>query len=168
MILEAWTIPFTIIFLVIFGMSLVHVYVGQAGNQIGSACCRYVGAPAGAAGLKAQPGVSFIDSEPKVVRPLRVVGEPEYLPFATAESVVFDQNGRGNNWAWGYTGIASHRAPVRSPISAAVVSRTPPLLERALDSVRRQESVPPPDLCARTFVACSHAVSVVTVAGGVP
>lgn len=89
-------------------MSLVHVYVGQAGNQIGSTCARYVGPPSGAMptklaarGPRQQPGVAFVDSEPKVVRPLRMVGEPDYLPFATAECVVFDQNGRGNNWAFG-------------------------------------------------------------------
>ena len=142
-------------------MPLVHVYVGQAGNQIGSTCARYVGPPSGAPattlvgrvnGHHQQPGVAFIDSEPKVVRSLRMVGEPEFLPFATAESIVFDQNGRGNNWAFGYSGIASHRAPIRTEPGGAISGRTAPLLERALDAVRTQ-------VCILLRLPCQHSAS---------
>ncbi len=41
----------------------------------------------------------FVDSEPKVVQHLRCPPRPD--------GVVFEQNGRGNNWAFGYSGSAS-------------------------------------------------------------
>lgn len=48
----------------------------------------------------------------QVVKPLgRDSGHSNSLPYIGQDAIVFDHNGRGNNWAWGYTGVASHRGP---------------------------------------------------------
>jgi hypothetical protein len=54
-----------------------------------------------------------------------------------------------------YTGIASHRAPVRSALGGAALSTTLPLLERALNSVRRQAS----QLCSLLHLSSAIAQS---------
>lgn len=76
------------------------------------------GRPAVSARVKPS-GFAFIDSEPKVVR--GIVTPPAtatasisstFLPFVSLNgSVAWDQNGRGNNWAWGYTGLAGGARP---------------------------------------------------------
>ena len=116
-------------------MPLVAFGAGQAGNQILGLTARYVGPLTGQG--KKQPGYAFIDSEPKVVRPLRTPGDPCYLPFASAECIVYDQNGRGNNWAWGYTGAASHRQRAGDGPYLSN-ERGDTLAARSVASIRRQ------------------------------
>lgn len=114
---------------------MIAAGVGQAGNQILGLTARYMG-PLVPPSRK-QPGYAFVDSEPKVVRPLRTPGDPMHLPFATPESIAYDQNGRGNNWAHGYSGIASHRG-VAGDGPHMSSQRAAPLSTRALAAIRKQ------------------------------
>lgn len=138
------------------------VCVGQAGNQIGSATAIRTGPIShpelaaaaiadrdGAATKRVKPsGFVFVDSEPKVVRGIVQEGASTHLPFVSLNgSIVWDHNGRGNNWAWGYTGLASHvgRASLSPAGEAAGASATgsagQPLWKRAIDAIRRQAEV---------------------------
>jgi hypothetical protein len=137
-------------------MSFVACGAGQAGNQILGLTARYMGpltppqqqpsvsssssgsSSSSRAAAVRQPGYTFVDSEPKVVRPLRTPGDPLHLPFATPECVVFDHNGRGNNWAWGYTGAANHRQPLGDGGGHLTSARGDTLAARALAAVRKQ------------------------------
>lgn len=84
-------------------------------------------------------GVVLIDSEPKVVRSLlSSASSPASLPFVTPSAVVYDQNGRGNNWAWGYTGVAGHRAKVVTTAGVLSTTRGEPLWQRAMTALRLQ------------------------------
>jgi len=135
------------------------VCVGQAGNQIGASTARRTGplshldlaaealAEQEARTRRTKPsGFVFVDSEPKVVRTIVSEGSDSYLPFVSLNgSVVWDHNGRGNNWAWGYTGLASHRpgaaaaaaggGAVKSPLGS---ERGQPLWQRALAAIHDQ------------------------------
>jgi hypothetical protein len=99
---------------------MLRVHVGQAGGQAGALLAGSVGAPA-ADGY----GVVFVDSEPKVVAPLLEEG-PGRIPWLPPSSVVYDHNGRGNNWAWGYHSAASRlgvaAAPAGSRLPGAAAS----------------------------------------------
>jgi hypothetical protein len=135
------------------------ICVGQAGNQIGASTARRTGplshldlatealAEQEARTRRTKPsGFVFVDSEPKVVRTIVSEGSNSYLPFVSLNgSVVWDHNGRGNNWAWGYTGLASHRpgaaagaagsGAVKSPLGS---ERGQPLWQRALAAIHDQ------------------------------
>ena len=135
------------------------VCVGQAGNQIGSLTLRYTGTPiparkhdsdgyapssamvmsTGRRSGKRATGCVFVDSEPKVVRAFSDAESPTRLPFADDSNVVYDQSGRGNNWAWGYTGLSGHRG-----VSATdkAKKKIEPLWYRAMASLRRQVCTP--------------------------
>lgn len=132
-------------------MPVAQLCVGQAGNQVGAAALQLTGPlHAGAVrsapvpGRRPQPGCVFVDSEPKVVRALRTPGAPAYTACVTPESIVHDYNGRGNNWAWGYTSLASHRGNSgRATRSHTAIAGPPaaveaPLWSRAMDGLRRQ------------------------------
>jgi Tubulin/FtsZ family, GTPase domain len=109
-------------------------------------------------------GFAFIDSEPKVVRGIVTPtaatssASSSFLPFVSLNgSVAWDQNGRGNNWAWGYTGLAGgarfgerfatvpgqeegggmNRAGGKKPAGAFASSKSP-LWKRAMETIRRQ------------------------------
>ena len=104
--------------------------------------------------MKGPPSVGcecvFVDSEPKVVAPLVTDGSPNKIPWLPPSSIAYDHNGRGNNWAWGYNSAASRLGePVGSNNAAGRVPGGPgcsagrqkkPLLDRALDCVRKQVS----------------------------
>ena len=129
-------------------MPVIEVCVGQAGNQIGGALMQLAGPLHGSIRrppqlpARQQPGCVFVDSEPKVVTALRTPGSPSYATCITAESVVYDQNGRGNNWAWGYANAAGSRGPLRASTvvgsSGSSARVTLPLSRRAMDALRRQ------------------------------
>jgi hypothetical protein len=147
-------------------MPCVNVCVGQAGNQVGSSALRYTGQPiplgpgeesgyaaggsvhmpSGKRSGKRPAGCVFVDSEPKVVRNFFDNTSNAYLPFADESNVMYDQSGRGNNWAWGYTGIAAHRGYASSlPVAARDTGggitrpkRVEPLWSRAMVAVRKQ------------------------------
>ncbi len=119
------------------------VCVGQAGNQIGGAAARKAGplshldlalsamserGDGGAPSTRVKPsGYVFVDSEPKVVRGILAPGAPAHIPFVSAEgSIVWDDNGRGNNWAWGYTGLAGRGYSGGGGGSAAAAARRRP------------------------------------------
>lgn len=105
-------------------------------------------------GAAPQTPCVFVDSEPKVVCPLVAEGSPTRIPWLPPTSVVYDHNGRGNNWAWGYNSAASrlglpgeHKGSgggeggltVRNPggPGCSTGRAKKPLLERALDSIRK-------------------------------
>lgn len=141
-------------------MSALMVCVGQAGNQIGAATATRTGPIShpelaaaavsdkdGADTKRIKPsGFVFVDSEPKVVRGIVQEGAPTHLPFVSLNgSIVWDHNGRGNNWAWGYTGLASHvgaAAPAAAGGAGAATAGTgasgQPLWKRSIDAIRRQ------------------------------
>ena len=60
---------------------MIHVHVGQAGNQL--------------AERLQYPSAVLIDSEPKVVSKMAKV--------VNSNNIVFAQNGRGNNFALGFS-----------------------------------------------------------------
>ena len=113
-------------------MSLV-LCVGQAGNQLGGAVARRTGPlHEGAAG----GGFVFVDSEPKVVRSLLPGGGgASPLTWLSLPACAWDAGGRGNNWAWGYTGGVG--AGARSG-GGGGGSGGVPLWKRAMATVRRQ------------------------------
>jgi len=72
-----------------------------------------------------------------VVCPLTQEGHASRIPFLPPSSVVFDHNGRGNNWAWGYSSVASRQGR-DAPAGVGLPRGTrAPLLKRAMDAVRR-------------------------------
>lgn len=81
---------------------MLHLNVGQAGAQLGALVAAFTGPPT-ADGF----GCVFVDSEPKVVKPLATDGAAGRIAWLPPSGVVYDHNGRGNNWAWGYTNVAS-------------------------------------------------------------
>ena len=121
---------------------MLRLHVGQAGGQIGAQLCALTGAPSASG-----HGCVFVDSEPKVVAPLVADTGTSRVAWLPKSSAVYDHNGRGNNWAWGYTsvasrlGVAAGDGSAASSDGAAVVrgaaggARTP-LIARALDAVR--------------------------------
>lgn len=113
---------------------MIHVHVGQCGCQVGDEFwCQYqqrttshfssqVPQSSSSSSLMF-PGVDFpaifVDSEPKVVQNLR--SKPHL------QQTLFEQNGRGNNWAFGYEGSAtlcrSTLEKVRNQVESMDVTR---------------------------------------------
>ena len=81
---------------------MLHLFVGQCGSQIGSSLAHLTGPNS-----RDGHGTLFIDSEPRVVAPLVSSTSSSRIPFLPTSSAVWDVNGRGNNWAWGYANAAS-------------------------------------------------------------
>lgn len=77
----------------------------------------------------------------QVVVPLVTDGSPSRLPFLPPSAAVWDVNGRGNNWAWGYTNASSRLGAVNG---TSVVTRkkggSASLLDRSLNAVRKHVS----------------------------
>ena len=99
-------------------MSTILVHVGQAGNQLGQSLWdKILSTPLGPIPFLDDHGKAralLIDAEPKVLAS-SIVAAAEHQPAAAADperqfgifrkaNVVFDQSGRGNNWALGYFG----------------------------------------------------------------
>jgi hypothetical protein len=81
----------------------------------------------------------------QVVVPLTTEGSPQRIPFLPPSSSVWDVNGRGNNWAWGYTNAASRLGGAMPTIGSTGVGKkgaagAKPLLDRALDAIRKHVS----------------------------
>ncbi len=126
---------------------MLRVHVGQAGGQAGVQLAGYAGAP-----CPDGYGCVFVDSEPKVVAPLLEEG-PGRIPWLPPSSVVYDHNGRGNNWAWGYHSAASRLGVAAAPaglssgggstaaraggLGCSAGKAKKPLIERALESIRK-------------------------------
>jgi len=114
---------------------MLALCVGQAGCQLGGAVASRSGPLCGDARPRAGGGgVSpcgwvFADSEPKAVRALlQPAAADAALPWLTVPGcVVWDDAGRGNNWAWGYSGRG-----------LGLGARGEALAPRALAAVRRQ------------------------------
>ena len=121
---------------------MLRLHVGQAGGQIGAQLAGLTGMPPSGEGH----GCVFVDSEPKVVAPLCAESGSGRIPWLPPSAVVYDHNGRGNNWAWGYSNVASRLggAPDAASgggmsgrqVGGASGSAKKPLLERAMDAVR--------------------------------
>jgi len=119
---------------------MLRLHVGQAGGQIGAALAGLTGAPSADG-----HGAVFVDSEPKVVAPLAAAAGAARIAWLPASAVVYDHNGRGNNWAWGHAAVASRLGPpapgsaagagAGARASAAGGARKT-LLERAMEAVR--------------------------------
>jgi hypothetical protein len=105
-------------------IDMLCVHVGQCGNQVGqefwelatastpvSSCSPLYNQPDGMARCV------MVDSEPKVISNVMAQGR---IPI-DHRAVVWDQNGRGNNWAMGFYG-----------------SRGCTLVDRAMEAIRRQ------------------------------
>ena len=136
--------------------STLHLFVGQCGSQIGSSLAHLTGPNS-----RDGHGTLFIDSEPRVVAPLVSSSSSSRIPFLPTSAAVWDVNGRGNNWAWGYANAASrlgsdqpgYRANVQSSTesSGSIASSTSSvsskgkkasgsgksLIERTLNAIRR-------------------------------
>jgi hypothetical protein len=54
-----------------------------------------------------QPHPRPFFSHAQVVCPLVTEGNPQRIPFLPPSAAIWDVNGRGNNWAWGYSNAAS-------------------------------------------------------------
>ncbi|XP_053322895.1 tubulin delta chain-like [Spea bombifrons] len=108
-------------------MSLVWLQVGQCGNQVGQEWWELLSG--GASEADRYPYVSrngianaiCVDSEPKVVR--RVQRLAKNVSFRDSNLIV-GRTGRGNNWAYGYSGVC--------------VPPEESLLDRAMESFRRE------------------------------
>lgn len=74
----------------------------------------------------------------QVVKPLVEDDNPSHIPFLNRDSVLYDHNGRGNNWAWGYTSVASRLGA--APGSAGPAAGTSSRLMR--DRLHKQVDVP--------------------------
>ena len=127
---------------------MLRLHVGQAGGQIGSQLSALTGSPSSEG-----HGCIFIDSEPKVIAPLISESNSSRIAWLPPSAVVYDHNGRGNNWAWGYTSVASRlgtsatsdavanhssagAASTYTKSGAAGGRAKKSLLERAMDAVR--------------------------------
>jgi hypothetical protein len=121
---------------------MLRLHVGQAGGQIGAQLCSLTGAPSASG-----HGAVFVDSEPKVVAPLVADAGAARVAWLPKSAAVYDHNGRGNNWAWGYTSVASRLgvsaadgaggdAGGATAVRGAAGGARTPLVARALDAVR--------------------------------
>lgn len=115
---------------------MLALCVGQAGCQIGGSLASRTGPLSGCGSARRSAGTGgvspggfvFVDSEPKAVRALLEPSSADALPWLSVPGgVVWDDAGRGNNWAWGYSG--------RGPGFGAHGTG---LAERAMAAVRRQ------------------------------
>jgi hypothetical protein len=130
----------------------LNLFVGQCGSQIGSSLAHLTGPNS-----RDGHGTLFIDSEPRVVAPL-VSSSTSRIPFLPKSSAVWDVNGRGNNWAWGYANAASRLGSDQPGYRASAPNTTEPggtssssvlykekkasgsgksLIERTLNAIRR-------------------------------
>lgn len=119
-------------------MSTVFVHVGQAGCQLGqtlwpSLACERLGSPDifGSSRTRrtaACPRAVLVDSEPKVVDSLIAGADAGGFSFDPG-SVAISQNGRGGNFALGYSG---------EDLRDALSSGQQPLFARAMECMRRQ------------------------------
>lgn len=71
----------------------------------------------------------LVDSEPKVVQRLVDTSSRTCIPCVDRHACLYEQSGRGNNWAWGYNIGRGYAAP------------EVPLWERAVNTVRRKVCV---------------------------
>ena len=89
-------------------MSTVYLHVGQAGNQIGSVLWKLLLNETGSI----QEDIFFdrvrntarsilVDSEPKVIK--QIHEDKTLSPLFPPKNMIFSENGRGNNWALGYS-----------------------------------------------------------------
>ena len=87
-------------------MSIIFLHVGQAGNQIGaqlwSALQKEKQFLDDITLDKRQARGILVDTEPKVVQ--KIIGQQGLTDiFREGKNAIFTQNGRGNNWALGYS-----------------------------------------------------------------
>eukprot|EP01113_Clastostelium_recurvatum_P040939 TRINITY_DN6438_c0_g1_i6.p1 TRINITY_DN6438_c0_g1~~TRINITY_DN6438_c0_g1_i6.p1 ORF type:complete len:269 (+),score=28.71 TRINITY_DN6438_c0_g1_i6:32-838(+) len=110
-------------------MPVVFVQVGQAGNQIGGELWKIIKKE-----FSRHHNLYFnrgkarciaVDSEPKVVRHLL----EEHGDIMRESNVMFEQAGRGNNWAYGFFDIAgrTHKTDSISSPSASHIGDTEPI-----------------------------------------
>eukprot|EP01063_Lacrimia_lanifica_P032634 TRINITY_DN560_c0_g2_i2.p1 TRINITY_DN560_c0_g2~~TRINITY_DN560_c0_g2_i2.p1 ORF type:complete len:441 (+),score=71.53 TRINITY_DN560_c0_g2_i2:106-1428(+) len=89
-------------------MALLFVLVGQCGNQVGKEICR--GLPRSERTHHADGRVRCVgvDTEPKVIDALLDEDRRTKAKVFRESSFVCDESGRGNNWAYGYTGATTN------------------------------------------------------------
>lgn len=132
-------------------MSVIFVFVGQCGNQIGMPLLDMLhrnptttGLPGGIyVAVDGYARCILVDTEPKVVSMVQ-----QRMPtFLRKENVVCEQSGRGNNWAHGYYGLPQKKQlqhERRSRAAAFTVPRRPgggrssPVLELAMRSLHTE------------------------------
>eukprot|EP01017_Pseudomicrothorax_dubius_P007380 TRINITY_DN12294_c0_g1_i3.p1 TRINITY_DN12294_c0_g1~~TRINITY_DN12294_c0_g1_i3.p1 ORF type:complete len:463 (-),score=72.63 TRINITY_DN12294_c0_g1_i3:94-1482(-) len=125
--------------------STLFLNVGQCGSQLGVAVLAQLRAQHHSENdfsVGYQSGKThavFIDTEPKVVKPL--LDDRKMYPFIDPKSILFSQNGRGNNWALGYHDLKSseHRlASIPEVAELQNFKENTSLIERSLETIRRE------------------------------
>ena len=88
-------------------MSIIFVLVGQCGTQVGGALCRRLPRNERTHHSDGCIRCVGVDTEPKVIGALLAsdTGRRRQQPLFRRSNFIWEESGRGNNWAFGYTGV---------------------------------------------------------------
>mmetsp|Transcript_20567 Transcript_20567/g.72655 ORF Transcript_20567/g.72655 Transcript_20567/m.72655 type:complete len:530 (-) Transcript_20567:378-1967(-) len=148
-------------------MATVFLGVGQCGVQASRHLWRLADAEYhadSACPLYSRDGVAtavLVDSEPKVVRTVTNERSAWHLPSIAAADVLWEQAGRGNNWAWGYHG--THRQAMARPGDGWTGVADKGLSAGEVDTARQHLRRRAVDALRRKIEACDRVQSLVTM-----